>query len=422
MSTSGSVDQDSYKRDRSRSPMDRKPAVSNKRGKKNTGKRVSVSNIPYEYKWQDLKDLFRQQVGEVNYVELFKDDAGRPRGAGVIEFANEETAQKAIEKMHRYEIGDRSIIVKEDTGDSRKDRGSSSSGGSRFSSGMQGRVSDMSSMNNMSMMNNMSSVGNMGMSNLTSNSMQQSNVNYGNTYGLSVSFLESLGVNGPLVNRVFVANLDYTVDEEKLTEVFKIAGKVQNVELSKDPETNKSRGFGVVEFDHPVEAVQAISMLHGQWYYERKMSVRMDRVFDGKRSEKQSAPKLPPGLKGIGFGLGNNGSPLTDVSSLSTNSLSMNTANMGMGMPSNNMGMSNSMGSSGGNMMGSGMSNMASMNQMGMGGGMGGMGNNDMGMMGGQNTGMAANSMMAAMAGQLNTSANRGINGRFASGNSRFSR
>ena len=52
-------------------------------------------------------------VGEVSYVELYKDDSGRPRGAGVIEFANEETAQKAIEKMHRYSIGERSIIVKE---------------------------------------------------------------------------------------------------------------------------------------------------------------------------------------------------------------------------------------------------------------------------------------------------------------------
>lgn len=420
MSTSGSVDQDSYKRDRSRSPMDRKPTMSNKRGKKGSGKRVSVSNIPYEYKWQDLKDLFRQQVGEVNYVELFKDDAGRPRGAGVIEFANEETCQKAIEKMHRYEIGDRSIIVKEETGDSRKDRGSNSGGSSRFTNSLQGRVSDISSMNSMGMMGNMNSVGNMGMSNMSGNSMQQTQVNYGNTFGLSVQFLESLGVNGPLVNRVFVANLDYSVDEEKLQEVFKIAGKVQNVELSKDPETNKSRGFGVVEFDHPVEAVQAISMLHGQWYYERKMSVRMDRVFDGKKSEKQSAPKLPPGLKGIGFGLGNNGIALTDVSSLNTNSLSMQSSNMGMGMQANSMSMGANMNTASNTMMGMGGS-MGGMNQMGMGGM--GMGSNDMGSMmgGGSNSGMGGG-MMAAMGGNMST-ANRSINGsRFASSNSRFSR
>lgn len=56
------------------------------------------------------------------------------------------------------------------------------------------------------------------------------------------------------------------MDDEKLQEVFKMAGKVVNVDLSKDPDTKKSRGFGVIEFEHPVEAVQAISMLHGQWW------------------------------------------------------------------------------------------------------------------------------------------------------------
>ena len=31
--------------------------------------------------------------------------------------------------------------------------------------------------------------------------------NWGNTYGLSIQFLESLGVSPPLVNKVFVANV-----------------------------------------------------------------------------------------------------------------------------------------------------------------------------------------------------------------------
>lgn len=106
--------------------------------------------------------------------------------------------------------------------------------------------------------------------------------NYGNTYGLSPQFLESLGIHGPLINKIFVANvsillnfryfnfkqfihflvfyplqLDYKVDEKKLREVFKLAGRVINVDLLTDKE-GKSRGFGTVEFEHPVEAVQAI--------------------------------------------------------------------------------------------------------------------------------------------------------------------
>ncbi|KAI4482921.1 hypothetical protein M0802_013604 [Mischocyttarus mexicanus] len=42
---------------------------------------------------------------------------------------------------------------------------------------------------------------------------------------LCTQFLESLDINGPLITRVFVANLDYKVDEKKLWEVFKLAEK-----------------------------------------------------------------------------------------------------------------------------------------------------------------------------------------------------
>ncbi|KAG5328950.1 MYEF2 factor, partial [Acromyrmex heyeri] len=123
----------------------------------------------------------------------------------------------------------------------------------------------------------------------------------------STQFLESLGINGPLVTRVFVANLDYKVDEKKLLEVFKLAGKVLHVELGKDKD-GKSRGFGVVEYDHPVESVQAISMLHNQQLYDRRMTVRLDRA-----NEPDMPPKLPEGLKGIGMGLGAGGNRLLDV-------------------------------------------------------------------------------------------------------------
>lgn len=97
------------------------------------------------------------------------------------------------------------------------------------------------------------------------------------------------------------------MDSKKLKQVFKLAGKVQSVDLSLDKEGN-SRGFAVVEFDHPVEAVQAISMLDRQMLYERRMTVRLDRIPD-----KSEGLKLPEGLGGVGIGLGQNGEPLKDV-------------------------------------------------------------------------------------------------------------
>jgi hypothetical protein len=38
-----------------------------------------VSNIPFEMKWQEVKDLFRENVGDVAYVELFSDENEKVR-------------------------------------------------------------------------------------------------------------------------------------------------------------------------------------------------------------------------------------------------------------------------------------------------------------------------------------------------------
>jgi len=113
------------------------------------------------------------------------------------------------------------------------------------------------------------------------------------------------------------------VDDAKLREVFRLAGKVICAEVTKDKD-GKSRGFGVVEMDHPVEAVQAISMFNNQMLFDRRMTVRMDR--DADRGDSRP-PKLPEGLRSIGMGLGAGGNPLHDVprgvSNMPSSSLSM---------------------------------------------------------------------------------------------------
>ncbi|EFN89776.1 Myelin expression factor 2 [Harpegnathos saltator] len=247
----------------------------NERGRKASDRRIYVSNIPYDFRWQDLKDLFRTEVGKVAHVELFTDENDKPRGCGIMEFEDSESVKIAVEKMHRYDIKGRKLVVKEDFDVERDKYGRLTTGRNndrtrddRFRGPPRPQGG--------------------GRQNIT-------------------QFLESLGINGPLVTRVFVANLDYKVDEKKLLEVFKLAGKVLHVELGKDKD-GKSRGFGVVEYDHPVESVQAISMLHNQQLFDRRMTVRLDRA-----NEPDMPPKLPEGLKGIGMGLGAGGNRLLDV-------------------------------------------------------------------------------------------------------------
>ena len=95
----------SASRDRSRDRNDR--------GRKISERRIYVSNIPYDYRWQDLKDLFRTEVGKVAHVELFTDESDKPRGCGIVEFEDADSVKVAVEKMHRFDIKGRKLVVKE---------------------------------------------------------------------------------------------------------------------------------------------------------------------------------------------------------------------------------------------------------------------------------------------------------------------
>ncbi|KAK0055283.1 myelin expression factor 2-like isoform X2, partial [Biomphalaria pfeifferi] len=62
---------------RSRSPVSRSRNVSDRPIPFTGGKRVVVLQIPYEISWQELKDMFRKDVGDVTYVDLLKTPDGK---------------------------------------------------------------------------------------------------------------------------------------------------------------------------------------------------------------------------------------------------------------------------------------------------------------------------------------------------------
>ncbi|KAL1430960.1 hypothetical protein MTO96_014382 [Rhipicephalus appendiculatus] len=361
-----------YYRSRSRSPVDydrdrdssrnRRRSDSRpdrQRSRAPSDRRVYVANVPFDCKWTDIKDLFRDKVGDVSYVELFEDENGKFRGCGIVELKDKASVPKAIEVLHRYEMKGRFLVVKEDF-DVERDRFGrpiprGRSGGDRMMDD-RGRDGDRDGYGRGG-----GGGGGVGF----------------NTYGLSPQFLDSLGIVGPLSNRVFVANLDYKVTAKKLQEVFRIAGRVSNVDLRTDKEGN-SKGHGIVEFEHPIEAVQAISMLNGQKLYNRAMSVRMDKYNEDLDGGLPS--KLPTGLQGIGKGLGAGGNPLQ--------------------MTAAQMAQMNMTGPVGGMPMGGGVNPVAAAAGMGL-GGLGGMGLGAGGLGAAGTGGLGAAGLMGGLSGGL---------------------
>ncbi|CDW58227.1 RRM 1 domain containing protein [Trichuris trichiura] len=265
------------KRARSRSP--RRPLMGREL---NSDKMVYISNIPYDVRWMELKDLVREKAGDVAYVEMIENFDGKSKVSFGFVYHPRTKAQVRRNDAQDDVLRNVALFfkkVKDETGiDFFANR--SYSAPVPYAP-VEEEVPPMSD-------------------------------GY-ETYGLSPLFLSRLGIQPPLTNRVFVSNVPFSAGTTKIRDVFSIAGKVTFVELPLD-KTGKSKGVAVVEYSHPVEAVQAVSMLNNQKYFEKALNVRMDTIPPKPPSEMRNPTDLPHGLKGVGLGLGANGMPLTDIS------------------------------------------------------------------------------------------------------------
>ncbi|XP_041746198.1 heterogeneous nuclear ribonucleoprotein M isoform X2 [Coregonus clupeaformis] len=310
--------------------------------------RVFVSNIPYDVKWQALKDLMKEKVGEVTYVEHLMDGEGKSRGCAVVEFRTEELMKKAVEKVNKHNLNGRPLKVKEDPDGviaqrdaHRSQGGGGGGGGPPGGHGGMNMGMDRMNMERMNMDRMGPGPGAPPMVNIPPSLMNNSNIPNEIIHGLQA---------GKIGSTVFVANLDYKVGWKKLKEVFGMAGVVVRTDILEDKDGN-SRGMGTVTFDMPIEAVQAVSMFNGQLLFNRVMHVKLDEksLPKGDFAPPERPPALPRGLSGIGLGLGPGGQPI-DATALNRGGGGM--GNMGPG------GMDN---------FGGGMNNMERFGPSGMG-------------------------------------------------------
>lgn len=72
---------------------------------------------------------------------------------------------------------------------------------------------------------------------------------------------------------IFVGNLNYSITEDDLREIFEEYGELSSVKLITDKFTGRSKGFGFVEMSDDTEANKAIEELNGADVEGRTMVV-----------------------------------------------------------------------------------------------------------------------------------------------------
>jgi len=100
--------------------------------------------------------------------------------------------------------------------------------------------------------------------------------------------------------KIYVGNLSFNIDDEKLREIFSKFGDVEEAVIIKDKFSGRSKGFGFVTFSDDAAANKAIKEMN-----EKEVDGRALKVNEARPMEDR--PPRRDGGGGRGFGGGGGG-------------------------------------------------------------------------------------------------------------------
>ncbi len=83
-----------------------------------------------------------------------------------------------------------------------------------------------------------------------------------------------------MAKKLYVGGLPYSTTEEELKATFSEAGVVSSVRIIVDRMTNRSRGFGFVEFENDADADKAVETFDGKEFGGRTLVVNEARPLE----------------------------------------------------------------------------------------------------------------------------------------------
>ncbi|KAK5995790.1 putative RNA-binding protein [Cladobotryum mycophilum] len=215
-------------------------------------RRVYVGNLSYDVKWHHLKDFMRQ-AGEVLFADVLLLPNGMSKGCGIVEYATREQAQQAVAQLSNQNLMGRLVYVREDreaeprfigaTGtNARGNFGGAGPGGGMPGSGFNPGAG-------------------------------------GGGGGGGGGYGGSGGAPGGGGRQIYVANLPYNVGWQDLKDLFRQAARVGGVvraDVHMGPD-GRPKGSGIVVFESPDDARNAIQQFNGYDWQGRLLEVREDR-------------------------------------------------------------------------------------------------------------------------------------------------
>lgn len=241
---------------------------------------LRVRNLPYNVRWQDLKDLFRR-AGTVLRADVHLTPENRSRGMGSVLFAAEEDALRALAMLDGYSW--QGCVL-----DVQLEHEHVYVNGKRLAPELDGtRAAPQPRAPGLPPSGALSGVGNDLMYMPPAESLPMHwplppAPHYPPSYtgGAARAPAPSSVPSAPLPypGRVlFIGNLPFHCQWQDLKDLFRAAGNIQRADVALNAE-GRSRGFGTVLFASPEDAQNAVRLYHGYEFSGRTLKVHFDRL------------------------------------------------------------------------------------------------------------------------------------------------
>ncbi|XP_017697610.2 polyadenylate-binding protein 2-like [Phoenix dactylifera] len=189
---------------------------------------VYVKNLPEKYTDDDLKSEF-EASGEITSAVVVKDENGNSRGFGFVNFKDSKAAASAVEKFNGKALNDKVLYV----GKAQKKSEREAELKVKYEQERNGRMDKIRGLN------------------------------------------------------LYLKNLDDTIDDERLKELFRPFGTIISCKVMVDSQ-GQSKGSGFVQFSSPKEANSAINEMNGKMTGKKPLYVAVAQRKEDRRARLQA--------------------------------------------------------------------------------------------------------------------------------------